>query len=330
MAAKASAKYPHKWPDGSYHSIPWEQTKRAQAGAVVAPPPGTYDPNLDAELGKNQRGLQDLLADIGGGTGDDPLGIGRVRSQDDFALGLGEIEQARSRGLADYNTSTGNLETGYNRNLSDLLKSREQGTQDYGTNVATLQRNYLNQGVAQGEAQRKAGAFAGSGAAAQSARKRTANEAIDRAPIDTAYSRFIDASQTGQSRLGEDRRSGLDALKLAYDRGDADLAASGLKLGTAFTRQDQDWATQLERAKREAGAFGDDVLNAKVAQFLQNNPGRTVPIIYPDVPTVSAPPPAPGMSTLGAGPGFPGSTLKKKKNKRGQTIGTYTNSVTGP
>jgi hypothetical protein len=38
----------------------------------------------------------------------------------------------------------------------------------------------------------------GSGAELQSARKRTANEAIDRAPIDTAYQRFVADSQTGE------------------------------------------------------------------------------------------------------------------------------------
>ena len=329
MAAKKSAKYPNLWPDGTYHSIPWEQTKRAQAGAVVAPPQGSYDPNLDAELGKSNRGLGDLLADIGGGTGNDPLGINRVRAQGDYALGLGEIDQARTRGLEDFTTGKANYETGYNRNLSDLLKAREQGTQDYGTNVETLKRNYLNMGVAQGEAQRKAGAMAGSGAEAQSARKRTANEAIDKAPIDTAYQRFMDASNTTQGRLGEDRTSALAAMQRGYDRGDADLVANRGKLDTAFTRQDQDWTSQLERAKRENEAFGSDVLNAKVAQFLQNNPGRTVPIIYPDVKTATAPPVATPAQWVTAGPGIPGTKTRKRKTKAG-TVTTYGNTLTGP
>lgn len=324
MASKKTAQYPHKWPDGTYHSIPWTETKRAKAGAVVAAPPGSYDPNLDAELGKSNRGLEDLLADIGGGVNGDPLGTQRIRSQNDLATALGELNQQRDRTTQDYGTATGNVETGYQRNLSDLLKSRTQGTEDYGTNVAGLQRNFMQLGDAQGEAQRKAGAMAGSGAALQSARKRTANEAIQRAPIDTAYQRFMADSATGEGRLGQDRQSVLDQLKLSYDRGGEDLTATGLKLGQGASRQDQDWATQLERAKREAEQFGTDIGNAKIAQFTQNYPGQALPISYPNP---VAPAPAATGATITVGKGLPGTVTRRKKNKLGQMIETYSNKT---
>jgi hypothetical protein len=261
------------------------------------PPPGSYDPNLDSELGRSKRGLEDLLSDIGGGTGSDPLGIQRVRAQDDLATAYGEVGQARARAGYDYDTATGNVETGYQRNLSDLLKAREQGTQDYGTNIAGVQRGYQNLGT---------------------------NEAIDRAPIDTAYGRFIDQSNLTQGRLGEDKQRNLAELLRSYTRGDQDLTTQGEKMGLAFQRQDTDWATQVQRGKREAGAFAGDILNAKVAQFVANNPDANLP--YTALPK---PPKAPGM-TLTAGPGVPGTTLRKRKTKRGQTIGLYTNAVTAP
>jgi hypothetical protein len=287
------------------------------------PPPGSYDPNLDSELGRSKRGLEDLLSDIGGGTGSDPLGIQRVRAQDDLATAYGEVGQARARAGYDYDTATGNVETGYQRNLSDLLKAREQGTQDYGTNIAGVQRGYQNLGTAQAGAQRKAGVALG-GAAEQARQKRAANEAIDRAPIDTAYGRFIDQSNLTQGRLGEDKQRNLAELLRSYTRGDQDLTTQGEKMGLAFQRQDTDWATQVQRGKREAGAFAGDILNAKVAQFVANNPDANLP--YTALPK---PPKAPGM-TLTAGPGVPGTTLRKRKTKRGQTIGLYTNAVTAP
>jgi hypothetical protein len=321
VADKKSAKYPHKWPDGTWHSIPWTETKRAQAGAVVAPPPGSYDPNLDSQLGVSQRQLSDLIASIGEG------GTQRVRGEGDYLSTLAEMQQGRDRARADYNTGVGDVDTGYKRNLSDLLQSREQGQQDYNTNVGTLQRNFQQLGTAQGEAQRKAGAMAGSGAELQAARKRTANEAIERSPLDTALSRFLSASQTSEGRLNEDRTSTLDRLKLAYDRGEQDFGANQLKLGTGYQRQGEDWTTQLELAKREAGAFGDDTLQAKIAQFTQNFPGQKLPILYPG--QTGAVPAAQGVKWVTAGPGVPGTVTTTKKRK-GKTISTYMNALSGP
>lgn len=316
MAAQKSAKYPHKWPDGTWHSIPWSQTKRAEQTGTPNPPPGSYDPALDSGLGQAERGLRDITADIGEG------GTQRVRAENDLATALAQLQQARDRSTQDYQTGTGSVETGYQRSLSDLLQARERGTQDYGTNVSTLQRNFANLGIAQGEAQRKAGAMAGSGAAAQSARKRAANETIERAPIETAYQRFMADSNTSQGRLGEDRQRSLDQLLTAYTRGDQDLTAQGLQLNQGFSRQGEDWATQLLRAQREAGAFADDTLEAKVAQFVQNNPGQKVPFI-PGAMPVKPVQVGPVGDTLTAGPGF-GTARKRKK-----TV-TYTNSVKGP
>jgi hypothetical protein len=319
MAAQKSAKYPHKWPDGTWHSIPWSETKRAKETGTPNPPPGSYDPALDSALGQAERGLRDITADIGEG------GTQRVRAENDLATALAQLQQRRDRSTQDYQTGTGNIETGYQRSLSDLLQARQRGEQDYGSNISTLQRNFANLGIAQGEGQRKAGAMIGSGAAQQAARKRAANEAIERAPIDTAYQRFMADSNTTQGRLGEDKQRSLADLLTAYTRGDQDLTAQSLQLNQGFGRQGEDWATQLLRAQREAGAFADDTLEAKVAQFVQNNPGQQVPFIPGAMPIK----PQPVGETLTAGPGVPGTTVRKRKTKNGQIV-TYTNSVKGP
>jgi hypothetical protein len=283
------------------------------------PPPNTYDPILDSQLGASTRGLRDLIADIGPDTG-----TLRVRAQDDLGTGLAELKQAGTRAGEDRATGEKNIQTGYGRNLSDLLTARARGGEDYQTSVAGLQRDFANLGTQQAGQQRKAGVALG-GAAEQAARKRAANEALQRAPIDTAYRRFTDDSASTEGRLGDDRTNAIDALNLAYKRGTEDLGAQGLKLGLASDRQSTDWGTQLQRARREQGAFAADTLKAKVAQFLQNFPGQKVPYDLP----ATVPPPAPKSITVG--PNVPGITKKRGKNKRGQRTVTYTNTpLTGP
>jgi hypothetical protein len=289
MAAEKSSKYPHRWPDGSYHSVPWSQTKRAQATGTPNPSPGSYDPALDSELGKSQRGLGDLLSDIGTGVDGQPLGLQRTRAQDDLATGLAKIDQSSGR------------------SLSDLLTARTQEGQDYTTNIAGVQRGFQNLGTAQAEAQRKSGTYLG-GAVQQAADKRAANEALARAPIDTAHQRYGDQSTETEKRLTQDTGTARD------------------ELGLGFTRQNTDWNTQLTRGQREQNYFAADTLDAKVAQFLQNNPGAKVPITPgPFSGTTTKVP----VTSIAAGPGIPGTTTRKRKTKAG-LVTTYGNRVTGP
>jgi hypothetical protein len=321
------AKYPHKWPTGaitrSRGSRP-SARRRAPERRRPAPMTRTSTPSWAR--------IQPRAARICSPTSAAAPATTRSASARPRAGRSGDSALARSgrhvRAGWDYDTATGNVETGYPQPLRSPEGPRaghaglRHQRRDAAAQLPAISGR-AGRGAAQG------GRVRGVRRGPAGARKRAANEAIDRAPIDTAYS----ASSTpvrpvrgGSARTS--RATGRAQARLRPRRpGPRRAAARSSAYG--FQRQDQDWATQLERAKREAGAFGDDILNAKVAQFTQNNPGRRC-LIYPDVPTVSAPPPAPGMSTLGAGPGFPGSTLKKKKNKRGQTIGTYTNSVTGP
>lgn len=262
MAAKKSAQYPHQWPDGTWHSIPYAQ-HQANVGQQVTldrPPPGSYDPGLDAQQRAAQRGygqtLEDLVTQGSRATTDWTL------SQEDVQRQLGDVERQR-----------GDVERGYGESLSDLLKSRTQGQQDYQTNLQTLARNYQRLGNTQAQRGRQAGLY-GQGFAAQAARKRTANEALERQPIDTAFNRFLEGSQLSEQRLGEARQRSLEDVGRSAEsvqRGEG-------QLNLGYQRGQQDIATQGQRAGTELEAYMRDIAEARQAQYGKPLPTVNVPL----------------------------------------------------
>jgi hypothetical protein len=280
MAAKKSAKYPYKWSDGTWHSIPDVQHRvnvanRGNKTGVPIVPTNTYDPGLDATSGQVTRGLQNLVGlapnadtgDYGGTTGRD---VGRT-----------------SRDLIE---QTGYLDT-------DFETNKARTGEDFNTAIANLQRNYKNLGDTQNAGIRKAG-VAGGGAIQQAMDKRTANQALDKAPIDTAYKRATDDLETGHTR-------GVGALTTTAGRTLDDL---------------KDYAYQQIL---EAGSTQADIQAAKEAQFQQMYPGaklpRAVGATRTTAPSITA---APGVA---ATPGTTGT----RKTRKGRRV-TYTNSVLGP
>ena len=136
------------------------------------------------------------------------------------------------------------------------MRNRARGGEDYNFRIADLQRSFAQQGAAQSQAGRAAGAQRG-GFLAQALAKRQANEALQRQPIDTGFARFNADSALSEGRLGENR----------------DVALGGLKTG--LLRGTEDSATQLARAQRENAQFG---LDATVQKFFQANmPINVVP-----------------------------------------------------
>lgn len=243
-------------------------------GVPTSPPPGTYDPAIDAQVGQAGRGLSDLLSDyirdygepgtaLGGRAGQD-YGIGREGVERNLGWGLEDVNRGADRSLAD-------LQRGSGRTLADLLRDRGRAGEDYGENIAGLQRGFAQLGAAQAQAARAAG-VQGGGALAQALAKRQANEAIARKPIDTGYQRFgADSAQAegrvredtalGESRIGEDRTRATGRLQAGAS---ADFAA----LDRGLLRGTEDAATQLARARRENTQFG---LDANAARFYQAN-----------------------------------------------------------
>jgi hypothetical protein len=292
------------------------QKQIAQAGQAlkhaqkVTVPMGGYDPNLDAQLRAGQRGLGDLI-----GLGIDPkTGYYGGQTGKQQGRNLSDLTLGETQGTEDYQTNVDQANRSYQRSLADLLTQRQQNQQDYTTNIDTLKRNYSNLGTNQAGQERKAGAFAGSGAALQATRKRAVNQAIERSPIDTAYQRATDASNLTQGRLGEDLSTTLGNLGTNYAR---QYGTDGA-LSLSFNRSNEDLTDAARIAQREQNRFGQDIQTAKVAQYEQLYPGGKLP-------TTKAPKPQAPRGSIGAGPGIPGT----KRKKVGKVV-TYTNSVRTP
>lgn len=249
--------------------------------AVPAPPPGYYDPSLDAQQGAANRGLLDTTQDVGAanlrdtvdyGLGRDAIGRGFTRGTED----LGTQRDAVTRG---YDRNVSDLNQGADRGLADLRTSAARGTEDHQSAIAGLLRRYGQLADSQRQQQGRAGVVRG-GAMLQAAAKRQANQALDQQPLDQSFQRFTADNQQAQGRVGEDRTLGLGRLgedKLtqlgALDTAghrlgeDTTLAYGDLALKLAPPdannpvggRSFQNRTTQLTRAQRENFNFGLDV-----------------------------------------------------------------------
>lgn len=186
---------------------------------IFRPRPGSYDPDIDAQERAAERGFGYTTEDVD---------RGRERSLSDYLLGQGEVQRQ------------------YGENLSDLITQRTQGQQDYQTNLQSISRNFQRLGNAQAQTGRQRG-LAG-GFQQQAARKRAVNQALERAPVDLGFKRFMEGSQLAEKRLGEARDRDVGQLSLGYQRGD------------------EDFGTTLQRAGRELEAFRLDSAAARQAQ----------------------------------------------------------------
>lgn len=221
----------------------------------VQPPPGTYDPSLDAALGRTNRGYGDLLSDYAPADGSQGA-PGRLtqRAQDDLQLGIDRITGASGS---------------YTRGLSDLLRDRARATQDFQTardsanlgatrQLQDTQRGFTNLGAQQSDALNATGQEEG-GAAIAAQQIRGANQAfVDNrtrenlaralSSIDTRATRFGADSSQAETRLGENRDQSVGDLGLNYQR---------------FS---DDAATKVARAGREKGFFAQDTQAQKIGQ----------------------------------------------------------------
>lgn len=241
---------------------------KKQPPVFTSPPPGTYDPAIDAQVGQAGRGLSDLLSDYVRDYGEPGTALGG-RAGEDYATGKAAVQRGLDWGNEDIATSSG-------RSLADLLRDRSRAGEDYGSSIEGLQRNYARLGSAQTQTARAAGVQRG-GALAQALAKRQANEAIDRKPIDTGFARFGQDSAQAQGRLVEDTSRATSRL--------GQSAATDFRaLDTGLLRGTEDAASQLARAGRENTQFG---LDANAARFYQANvplPGPTSTAAKPATP----------------------------------------------
>jgi hypothetical protein len=251
------------------------------------PPAGSYDPAIDAQVSAAGRGLQDLTQDIGTQNLRDTVdyGLGRDSIQRQYDRGNQDLGAQRSQYETGYGRSVADENLGYGRTSTDLQTAASRGGEDYNRNVQMLTRQYSQLGDSQRQQQSRAGVLRG-GAMLQAAAKRTANQAIDRQPLDTSYGRTATTSRTQTrlgadhtttlGRLGEDRTTALGQLDTA---GQADgrghrpgVRAAGADVAPPDAsnpfggRSFQDRTTQLTRAQRENTAFGLDAAGQRAYQ----------------------------------------------------------------
>jgi hypothetical protein len=151
---------------------------------------------LDQSVRAANRGLEDLVGDIGYAADGTPTGTQSVRAEDDYSIARNDVTQQRDMTLAD-------LLTGHNRE-----------TQDYGQAGQNLNRQY--------------GILGDGGFAAQAAAKRAGNQQLARSALDQAHGRSVADyltqvdPTTGRVVTAADQqlgRLGLDYKRGVEDRG---------------------------------------------------------------------------------------------------------------
>jgi hypothetical protein len=304
---------------------------KAAANRVVDPPSGYYDPNLDVQQRDEKRAYGRNVTDLNLAAERAGVDLGFQTKRTGNEPGSEGIDRVRSK--QDYDTGVSGVERGFGRSLSDLLQARSRGGEDYQSSLTNLQRSYDRLGNQQGELSRKMGAEATGGVYAQAARKRAENQAIDKSPIDQAYSRFTQDSATSEGRLGEDRKLSLDELLRGYNRAGEDMDWTQGQAARGYSNAATDIGTALERGETDHTNFGQDIRAAKQFQWGgQAITGTGAPastIKAPAATQPATPTSSPAPTSITAAPGVKG--VKKTTRRAGKNrVVTYSNSVGGP
>lgn len=189
--------------------MPWQ---------AASPPPGSYDPTIDANQNAAWRGLGDLRQDVE---------RTNTRSANDLSLAIG----------ADGQSGIGQQKAW---SLSDNMRSRTRSQEDHGTATANLGRQYGNLARSQGQQAQQAGAVGG-GALADALLKRTANQGREQSGLDTSLSRTLADLSTSDQRIEKSAQDRVGNATLDYGRGVEDRNQ-----------------VQVPRAQREYTQFGVD------------------------------------------------------------------------
>lgn len=259
------------------------------------PPPGTFDPGLEAQVRAAERGLIDLIEKTHREGGRESVDTQQARRLLERKVQQGHADIQRSRGYAvtDAGQAQGQLQTSFARDLQDLAIAKQNGEEDYQRKLLELQHSYADQAARQGQASVAQGTHE-TGTTAASDAVRGANERWDRSGVDTAHQRQLDAIALAEGRDTEDftRQSGLISQDLGRQltgfgiqdrRLGQEARTQQNKLSLARFRATQDRQTALSHAKREYGIYSTDVAQQAYYQAHQLNPN----IIFP-VPSAAA------------------------------------------
>lgn len=283
------------------------------------PPPGTFDPGLEAQVRAAERGLIDLIEKTHLEGHRESVDTRQARRLLERKVDEARADLSRAKGYArqDAGTQQGQLQTNFARDIQDLATAKQNGEEDYNRKLTELQHSYATQAAVQSQASVSQGTHE-AGTTAASDAVRAANEGWDRSGLDTANNRFLSANALTEQRAREDfaTRSGLVGQGLERQLAGYDIQGHRLgeeaqtqrnKLKLAQLRAGTDRQTSLSHAKREYGLYSTDVASQAYYQAHQNNPHIIFPVpsAAPGVPKPPSAPGAPGAPHIGSAIHYP-------------------------
>lgn len=261
-----------------------EKPRRRPMGPLRGPPLGTYDPALDYQLRASQRGLTDLLEDVGRErgrlTGD--YRTGRRIARRGYGRDVSDVRREYSRGQEDVGFERSDVGTSFARDLQELAVARQRGEQDYDRTLTGLQREYAAQAFQQEQGALSAGVDQG-GAPEASRLVRGANQAYEKGAIDLEHQRMLADLGRREGFLTEDFGTDNQRLDEALSRMGQDFGINTGRMRTdflterrlgrrEFRRSKADLSQRASRAKREQGLYEPSAIEQMYYQARQYNP----------------------------------------------------------
>lgn len=231
------------------------------------PPAGTYNPQIQQEVERSRRGIDDLL---------EQLEVEAKRSKQDTAQKHREIGLGRRQTISDLRRQLGYDQTdlGYHlgqlglnftRAISDLGTAKLRGQEDYARTLTNLQHEYGARAEVQTQNAIQQGADE-AGTNTASAAVRGANQAHDKSNIDLSHQRAEEDFATREGRLRQDYEGDVarsnegfgrqqTAAEININRTNQGARRQVNALTLAALRAAQERATKASHAEREQGIY---------------------------------------------------------------------------
>lgn len=246
--AKSLAIYGRRLP-----RLPSPRRLRFRPVTTANPSPGSYDPQIDAQVRAANRGFVDLGQDIE---------KANERGVTDLGLARQQVGTQRDRTLRNLNIGLNRFNQDAGIARSDLQTSLQNSLADIQRRRADISRSYGQLAQRQGDAIAARGVGDG-GTAAAAAQARAGNEGWAQSALDTAQQRTqaqgwraLVGQAIREQRYRDDNR--LQRVQLATD-----TSRSFGKLDLQAQRSRQDRRQQLSRAGRENRLFGIDASQSR-------------------------------------------------------------------
>jgi hypothetical protein len=248
------------------------------------PPPGSFDPGLEAQVRASERGLLDLIKKTQEEQHRQGIDVGQKKRVElrELQRRLGDVQRSRGYAVSDNAYQQQQLGINFTRDLQDLGTARQRGQQDYERTLSDLQHRYSTAAQTQQERSVQAGTDE-AGTAGAAAAVRAGNLVHERAPLDLSHQRAgqsLDLQEqrdrqnfgTASGRLAEGLARQQTAFGLEAGRSQQDTHTSLHALSLAAQRATTDRYNKLSQAKREQAIYSTDVAQQAYYQAHQNNP----------------------------------------------------------